>query len=344
VTSYAAPCCPNVCDDNNGPCGLPSDFPTTFTFSSSFKVGMRNAHPPFSTNGTQFTYQVSMTSRYEFQGDLCNFYRTSLVASHEYRCINSPPGSNYPGDFSERKEVSNDSSNLMFWGRANGDARVVIDYHDSQGNPQYEFRFANNSNTEMERISESVPQGTPFIEVTDVVSSVWTARKSGQLNAFFRGRGSNHGVKLFFPSSIVLPNGDTVPDLRDEPFAERFTQAPTEANGSSGSMTPFSARYGAINGGGEVLFPWFDYDTGISPPRFHLDRKPTHLDAGYDVFGGGGGNICPLPTGFKRPGNPPFSEWEDLSLIADGEYYEYGVRMGLITNITEDSRVSFGFS
>lgn len=352
MTSYAAPCCPNVCDDDDGPCGLPSDFPTTFTFNSSFKVGMRNAYPPYSNDGTQFTYTVSMTSKYEFRDDLCGFRRTSLVGSHEYRCINSPSGSNYPGDFVETNEILDDSVGTMFWGRANSDQRREIDFHDSEGNPQYDFEFANSSNTSMTRIRESVPDGTPFIEVNDHVGSTsdWTPRESGALWAYFRGRGSGHGVKLFFMSSLALPGGFTVPDLRYEPFAERFIQYPTESDSSNGPMTPFAAGYGGINGGTPHEFPWLTY-TGVPSNRYWLDRKPSHLSTGPFGEGGpsdGGTNICPKATGFKRPGFPPFNsgpdDWSDLDWVADGEYYEYGVRMGFIQNITEDSRVSFEFS
>lgn len=304
---------------------------------------MRNAHPPYSTSGTQFTYDVNMTSVYEFRDDLCAFYRTSLVGSHEYRCINSPSGSNFPGDFVETNEISDDSSDLMFWGRANTDYRREIGLHDSQGNPQYDFEWATPGRTSMIMLTDSVPVGTPFIEVTDSVgsNSEWTPRKSGSLNSYFRGRGSGHGVKLFFPSSVVLQGGGTVPDLRYEPFAERFMQYPTESDGSNGTMTPFGSAYGGINGNPIHEFPWFDYDGGPPPPGQWWARRPTHLNTG---FGGGNGNVCPLPTGFKRPGDPPFSSWSNMFVVADGDYYEYGVRMGLTENITEESSVSFEFS
>ena len=342
MTSYAAPCCPNICaDDNDGPCGLPSDFPTTFTFQSSFRVGMRNAHPPWTTFGTQFTYDVNMTSVYEFRDDLCGFYRTSIVGSHEYRCINSPSDTFiYSGDFVETNEISDDSSNTMFWGRANTDSRRELGVHDKQGNPQYDFEFNNPSNTSIGMLTDSVPEGTPFIEVLDSVGSTseWTPRKSGMLNAYFRGRGSGHGIKLFFPSSVVLQSGSTVPDLRYEPFAERVIQYPTESTSSNGPMAPFAAAYGSINGGTPHEFPWISY-TGVPGPRYWLARRPTHLKGNAPS-----GNICPSLTGFKRPGDPPFGSWSNLFSVADSDYYEYGVRMGLCGNITEDSSVSFGFS
>ena len=344
MTSYAAAACCG-CNDGSGPCGLPFDFPTTFTFRSSFRVGMRFAHPPWNRPefNTQFTYQVDVTSTWKFQERECLFRRTKLEGFHEYVLEGSPGNSpnypNYSGDFVERRDILEETPqgvDLMFWGRASTSGRREIGFFDRYGNPQYDMDFAPSGPFNFVETRGSVPSGTPFLEVSMPVSSEWTPRASG-FNGVFRGRGSNQNVKLFFPSSLALANGNTVPDLRDEPHKERFIQYPTEDNGSSGHMKPFACQYGAINGPGDPDFPWNTSAvlfTDDAPDVFQLPFALIYAK----------GIVCPKIEGFKRPGSPPFNSWSDLITVGDGDYYEYGVRMGIIDNITEESRVEFGFS
>ena len=316
----SAACC---CSDELGPCGLPSDYPTNISFSSSFRVEAELLHPPFSTAGTVFSYETSMTLGMFFDFKFCVFRYDRVVGTHSISYTNPPSG--YSSG-SEQFRVDRYVGGTPQFGilQVPDDVR----FHKLDGTPNYSWTL-NSGSTNYVLQQTTMPTSTPFMRMEMTVLDPFAA-----INGYSHW-GSFQTATLYWSSSLTTSSGNVVPDLRTSPSQESVYQkpVPNHSPGTIPSVTPMAARYGSINVSNPIRYPW------TSGPDFHADPQASIWN-GTSGLTGYEGVLTPTSSGYNRPSFP-----SSLVIFDDrGVGHDWAYQNSHIGNVCTSSTTSVTFS